>query len=382
MKIRLSPPQFIHALGQRQNQEDALYPTSDVLKPDCRVFILCDGMGAHSRGEVASQTVAATLGRYLDRHLPLDAPLTDELLFASLDAAYAALDPCDDGNPLTMGTTLCLVVFHRAGVTLAHIGDSRIYHVRPSLPAILYQSRDHSLVYELYEAGELTYEEMAASPQKNIITRAMQPGSENRVKPDVVHISDVLPDDYFYLCSDGMLEGMTNHDLLALLCAPIGDEEKRRRLEVATADNQDNHTAWLLHVADVEHEEGDASLPNDEPTSPANALNLHPAKRHAEPVAPSNISTSGEKPSGKYRPGTGRGRKLVALLLLLAVALVLGLLLWWKYSVAVSQPDAGERAVRQEAAPDSSQRLPYRMRAVTPESEAHEADTSANIPHP
>lgn len=389
MKIRLFPPQAIHALGQRENQEDALYPAPGVAAAGCRVFLLCDGMGGHARGEVASRTVAATLGSYLEAHLAPEAPLTDDLLLAGLDAAYAALDRSDDGDPQTMGTTLCLVVFHRGGVTVAHIGDSRIYHVRPRLPAMLYQSRDHSLVYELYEAGELTYAEMVASPQKNILVRAVQPGPENRAKPDVVHIADVLPGDYFYLCSDGMLESMTNEELLALLAAPDGDEEKRSRLEAATAGNQDNHSAWLLHVADVFPEAGDASLPDDEQTSPANALNLHPAKRQDEAVAPRSAVEAkhsavreDELPPAEPQAKRSPWRRRFVVLLLLAVGLVVGLLLWWKYSSSVSPADADDRPGRRASAPDSSQRLLYRMRAVSPDTGAYEADTTHNIPQP
>ena len=76
-----------------------------------------------------------------------------------------------------MGTTLTLLYFACNGVTAAHIGDSRIYHIRPNV-GLLYQSRDHSLVYDLFQAGEISYEEMATFPQKNVITRAMSPGEE------------------------------------------------------------------------------------------------------------------------------------------------------------------------------------------------------------
>ena len=94
------------------------------------------------------------------------------MLYAALDAAYQKLDRADDMASKKMGTTLCLILFHRGGLTAMHIGDSRIYPLRPSARKLIYQSKDHSLVYDLYQAGEITYEEIATSPQKNIITRA------------------------------------------------------------------------------------------------------------------------------------------------------------------------------------------------------------------
>ena len=153
------------------------------------------------------------------------------------------------------------------------MGDSRIYHVRPGV-GILYQSRDHSIAFELYQAGEISYEEMINYPQKNIVTRAMTPGKENRMRPDIIHITDVKPGDYFYLCSDGMLERMSNSVLLSLISSKVSDETKRQQLIDATEDNQDNHTAWLIHIKDVISEAGDELLVNEEPTARCNAINI------------------------------------------------------------------------------------------------------------
>lgn len=155
------------------------------------------------------------------------------------------------------------------------MGDSRIYHIRPGV-GILYQSRDHSLVFDLFQAGEITYEEMSTYPQKNMVTRAMTPGEENRMRPDIIHITDVQPGDYFYTCSDGMLEQMSNEELESIIASDNSDEKKRRQLITATAKNQDNHTAWLIHIKDVIKEEGDDQLVNEEPTSRCNAINIIP----------------------------------------------------------------------------------------------------------
>jgi len=269
MKISLYPPLSIHEIGQRPNQEDSIIQWNN------RLFVLCDGMGGHEKGEVASQTVCQSLVTWFEEHINPDDLFTDDKLREALEYAYQQLDKYADGNPKQMGTTLTLLYIHKQGVTAAHIGDSRIYHIRPEV-GVLYQSRDHSLVFDLFQAGEITYEEMANFPQKNMVTRAMTPDEENRHRPDIIHISDIQPDDYFYMCSDGMLEQMSNDELATLLSSKTKDEEKLQQLIAVTSNNQDNHTAWLIHIKDVIKEKGDEQLINEEPTSRCNAINILP----------------------------------------------------------------------------------------------------------
>ena len=270
MKIELFPPLSIYEIGQRANQEDA------IAQWDNRLFVLCDGMGGHEKGEVASQTVCQSLVNWFGEYIK-DDTFTDDQLREALEYAYTELDKYDDGSLKKMGTTLTLLYIHNKGVTAAHIGDSRIYHVRPGV-GVLYQSRDHSLVFDLFQAGEISYEEMATHPQKNIITRAMTPGVENRSHPDIIHITDVQPGDYFYSCSDGMLEQMSNNELVTIFSSNTTDEEKRQLLINATVQNKDNHSAWLIQVKEVVKEEADEALVNEEPTARCNAINLMPKK--------------------------------------------------------------------------------------------------------
>lgn len=271
MRISLYPPLSINEIGQRSNQEDSIIQWNN------RLFVLCDGMGGHEKGEVASQTVCQSLVKWFEEHIK-DNSFSDDKLREALEYAYAELDRFDDGNPRKMGTTFTLLYIYNKSITAAHMGDSRIYHIRPSKhdEGILYQSRDHSLVFDLFQAGEISYDEMATFSQKNIVTRAMTPGEDNRMRPDIIHITDVQPGDYFYMCSDGMLEQMSNDELLTLLSSEATDEEKRKQLIKATVNNQDNHSAWIIQIKDVIKEEGDEALENEEPTSRCNAINIIP----------------------------------------------------------------------------------------------------------
>lgn len=282
MKIELYPPLPIHELGQRPNQEDSLYPLEEEATADDRLFIVCDGMGGYEKGEVASQTVCRVLGKWFQDNAIPETPFVDDLLHIALETAYKELDKYDNGTQMNMGTTLTLLYIHRHGVTAAHIGDSRIYHIRPANSfqnkddnrKLRYISRDHSLVFDLFQSGEITYEEMLTHPKKNIITRAMQPGEDYRMSPDIIHITDIQKGDYFYLCSDGMLESMGNGELIEIFSSKSSDEGKRQMLIEATKDNLDNHSAWIIHIKDVIHEDADKALVNEEDTARCNQLNI------------------------------------------------------------------------------------------------------------
>jgi len=277
MKLKIYPPLAIHEMGSRDNQEDFIYPVLGQASVGDNLFIVCDGMGGHENGEVASETFASALADYFTQHASADDSLSDDLLREAIAHAYTKLDAMDNGSYKKMGTTLTLLFLHRGGVTAAHIGDSRIYHIRPG-KKMLYVSRDHSLVFDLYQSGEISYGEMKTSQQKNVITRAVQPGEDNRVKPDIIHITDIMPGDYFFMCSDGMLEQMEDDELFKLLSAKGSDEKKMRQLVAATSDNQDNHSAYIIHVEAVTHEASDSNKVNEELTAKCNALNIRPMR--------------------------------------------------------------------------------------------------------
>lgn len=246
-------PYNLQELGQRQNQEDSLFPDIGQQTIQDRLFILCDGMGGHEKGEVASATVCETMSKTILSRWNQSEPLSDELLKQAIEDAYDALDAKDNGSEKKMGTTMTFLCFHANGVTVAHIGDSRVYQLRPAkdeMPAyIVFQTRDHSLVNDLIKIGEITEEEAKNHPQKNVITRAMQPCQERRAKADIKHLTDVQDGDYFYMCSDGMLEETSDDNLLYIICKKgVSDEQKIEMLRSVTKDNKDNHTAHLIHI--------------------------------------------------------------------------------------------------------------------------------------
>ena len=236
----------LQELGKRSNQEDSIYPKLGEDINDNDLFILCDGMGGHECGEIASQTVCESMSSYIISH-----PDTD--FESALNAAYDALDAVDNNNGKKMGTTMTFLKIEKDSCIVAHIGDSRVYQIRPSEKRIIYVTRDHSLVNDLIACGELTPEEAKNSKQKNVITRAMQPNQEKRTKADVAILTDIKEGDYFYMCSDGMLEISEDEDIVNVLSMNITDEEKLEILRGVTVDNSDNHTAHLIHIVSTDN---------------------------------------------------------------------------------------------------------------------------------
>ncbi len=266
MKITIRQPLSFSEIGRKENQEDRIYPLSGEATPESRVFVLCDGMGGHDNGEVASETVSMALGRYLDKHSPKQETSMQEFFNEALQYAYDELDKKDTDALKKMGTTMTCLCLYDKGYLVAHIGDSRIYHIRPSQTdiannrlGIIYQSSDHSLVNDLLRVGELTEEEAANFPQKNVITRAMQPNLERRHKADVYTFSDIQAGDYFFLCCDGVLEQLTNAKLCEILSNwTLDDAVKLAAIKsVCDGKTKDNYTAYLIPIEHVENDEKD-----------------------------------------------------------------------------------------------------------------------------
>lgn len=252
MNYTLFPPLNFSEMGQRDNQEDALRPLVGKATSQDRLFVLCDGMGGADKGEVASNVVADAFVKEMMGMDFASQPLTEERFNQVLERVYDDLDKHDDGKRLRkMGTTLTLLCFHAGGVLAAHIGDSRIYQVRPSERRVVFVTRDHSKVNDMIALGEITPEQAKTVPYRNIITRAMQPCAY-RDPADVAQLTDVRSGDYFVMCSDGVLEQIDDDGIVDWLAADGTDEQKLERMRRLTVNNKDNHTLHLIHVQDVQ----------------------------------------------------------------------------------------------------------------------------------
>ena len=245
----------------RSGNEDA-----HLADPALGLYMVCDGMGGHAAGEVASATACATVQRELGRHRPaLDAVLAGRepvdlaagLLRGAVVTASEEIHALGDGdkNKRGMGTTCSALLVLGAKAVMAHVGDSRVYLLRDGQ---LYQmSEDHTFLAEAIRHGVLTPAQAAGSTHGNIVTRAV--GPQPNVQVDVL-IFDLLPGDTLLLCSDGLHQYTPDaRELMQLLARPVTPALASELMQLANArGGADNITAILLHApleADLSPEE-------------------------------------------------------------------------------------------------------------------------------
>lgn len=170
-------------------------------------------MGGHAAGEVASQMAAATIQEVVSG---ADAKTTEleGLLRVAAQEANSRIYDTQLQNPeyAGMGSTLTVLSFKGGRYYIAQVGDSRAYLFRDG--ALDQLTRDHSLVWPLFENGLLTKEELPSHPQKNLITRSI--GPHPQIEVDLEH-GQAREGDVFLLCSDGLTDVVPDQTLQQVL---------------------------------------------------------------------------------------------------------------------------------------------------------------------
>ncbi|MDY3063269.1 MAG: protein phosphatase 2C domain-containing protein [Bacteroidaceae bacterium] len=254
MKIKIQQPLAYSEIGGKPNQEDSIFPLLGEATKETRVFIVCDGMGGHEKGEVASDCVAKTIGGIMEGKPLCDTAEMKITFQNALKQAYENLDKLDNSqSQRKMGTTLTFMALCSDGIFVAHIGDSRVYQFRKG-EGVVFQTRDHSLVNELIAAGELSEEDARTFPQRNVIMRAIQPHQDYPCKATYNIIKDVRKGDVFMLCCDGVIEQLENNDLSEILLEDCSLDNRLLNLknECLKRNTRDNNTAYIIEVEDVE----------------------------------------------------------------------------------------------------------------------------------
>ncbi len=253
MKITIDKPLHFQGQGRRGYQEDRFK-----IADSGRYVIVCDGMGGHGNGDIAAQTVCCALAAYFETKPPENQIISTKYFDRAVHYAYGELDKNvpDPDALINMGTTMTCVYFGDNGALVAHTGDSRIFQIRPKYysaynykTALQLETKDHSLVQQLVDQGKIKPEDAKKHPKRNIITKCMTANS-NRDMPEY-DSKAVIEGDYFFLCSDGVLENITTEILCVVLHQNITDEEKIQKL-LKYCDNKtsDNFTAVLVHVTE------------------------------------------------------------------------------------------------------------------------------------
>lgn len=246
----------IHSHGLSDvGQERKLNEDYFLVDPELGLYIVCDGMGGHAAGEIASSTAATSIHEHLlanaanlasiddggssDR---IEATMREAVELASAKIYKMGLS---EQGKKGMGTTCCALLVRGDKGVMAHVGDSRLYMLRGG--AIHQLSEDHTFLQEAVRHGIMTAEQAKQSTHKNIITRAV--GPLEKVIVDTL-VFDVLDGDTFLLCSDGLhgyIEEPT--ELTPILAVPRLDAVPAQLIELANGrGGADNITVIALRV--------------------------------------------------------------------------------------------------------------------------------------
>lgn len=209
--------------------------------------VVCDGMGGHNAGEVASQTAVQHIKQYFQNskttHIDIGHSLSRAFEFANEKLRELSSQKTQLKG---MGTTCVLAMIYNGELNIAHAGDSRIYLVRHN--EIEQLTKDHSVVQVLIDKGTMTEKEAKMSDRKNEITKAI--GIFARVSPSVSEKSIALfKDDKILLCSDGLTEHLNNEEICETV-NKIGDDQQAalKLVEMANEDGgTDNITVQIVH---------------------------------------------------------------------------------------------------------------------------------------
>jgi protein phosphatase len=221
------------------------------------LYIVCDGMGGRKGGDVASRMAVEAIQTHVREGRDVSLPMIGEpdrrfstptnrlasaLRFANQVIHRAArTHPGQEG----MGTTVVAALLEGAVLSVAHVGDSRMYLIREQ--AIRTLTADHALVTEQVRLGLLTEEQARLSPMRGVLTRAV--GLEEAVEVELDEVP-LMPGDSLVLCSDGLTRAVTPPEVLeTVLRVPEPQAASERLVDLANAaGGEDNTTVILIRL--------------------------------------------------------------------------------------------------------------------------------------
>lgn len=224
----------------------------DVFKnhKDITMAVVCDGMGGHQGGDVASTMAVSHLGHSFSKTDFEDPEIAKKWLNVQLKLENEViLETADRFSDLNgMGTTIVVAMAFAEKILIGHLGDSRAYiYGNGQFKQI---TEDHSLVNELIKIGEITEQQARNHPQKNIITETL--GVSNGINPEF-SLLEVHAGDIFLLCTDGLTNSLTDPQIQQILATKnLTLKERCNRLinDANRLGGEDNITVCLLSYSE------------------------------------------------------------------------------------------------------------------------------------
>jgi PPM family protein phosphatase len=310
--IELRPFGITHAGKVRQNNEDALLVGEG---EDETLFVVADGIGGFEAGEVASSLAVDVL-----KDLHPDVPFK-----AAIGEANRRIVTAGRGDEKLsgMGTTVVAIRFggtpREPVAEVAHVGDSRAYLMRGG--DMIPITEDHSLVAELVRSGDLTRDQAAEHPQKNLITRAL--GADEEVDVDTA-ILPIEAGDRILLCSDGLSDMVSETGISEILADSPDDPERAARVLLSAALDAGGNDNITIVIVDVKEQRTPGVRKRRERRPGATGEMLSPGRSGQGVKSPPRAGprrSSRRKRSRGFWKGLGKLVRGLAIVLVLALAL-------------------------------------------------------------
>lgn len=216
MRIEINEPQAIFELGQQPEQKDAIFPRKGEADQADRIFIISDG---HAAKGLTSQQLIKNIAAYFRRYRSGNGDIPDEEVLN----AIATCRPSDGvGEPA--GLSMAMLCLHNDGVTVVSAGTCRVLQIRPSEKKVVFEN--------------------AGSEKFSVLN------------PDIKHLDDIQPNDFFVVLTDGMLDDYDSNKLCEFFSEEGSDDKKRNILRSSTSSNKDNHSLYFFKVRSVIYEDG------------------------------------------------------------------------------------------------------------------------------
>ncbi|MFN8258224.1 MAG: Stp1/IreP family PP2C-type Ser/Thr phosphatase [Bacteroidales bacterium] len=216
------------------------------------VFIVCDGMGGHNAGDVASELAVETGGNFLkQKYYPNPFEAVEETLITANETVYN--HSIGNNYLFGMGTTMVLLLIRDNLVYYGHAGDSRLYVLRNNILDQL--THDHSYVHQLIQKGHISAREAKFHPRRNEITKAV--GLSKDFDPEISPKPFVPQnDDILLICSDGLTNMVTDEEIASVLSAGGNLNDKARALISRANKNGgiDNISVQLVKFHNLDEE--------------------------------------------------------------------------------------------------------------------------------
>ena len=225
----------------RAENQDAFYTNEQPIGNLPNLFVVADGMGGHAGGKQASETALQAIIEYIENSKEKNPNILFEK--AVQKANQAVYKEANEKDLQGMGTTVVLASIDGRTLSIANVGDSRLYVVSPG--SITQITRDHSLVEEMVRMGELERSKARLHPEKNVITRAV--GAAESCKVDFFKIG-LEDEESVLMCSDGLSNMLDDEQIRNIMNSQRDVIEKTQKL-VEAANNsggKDNITVIVV----------------------------------------------------------------------------------------------------------------------------------------